>query len=114
MGAFGTAFALTGLFVFVAACMAVCGMALLKACLIDQTLDFGIALAILLALCCATGGVMMSQSTGLIIGWSFLLVAGCALIQPLGEKANKRGLQRLNNEDIEKYKKALEFDPNNS
>jgi len=110
----GTAFALTGLFLLCGFATAVAGAVLLKLWLIDQTLDVGFAIALLFVVFLATGGVMMTKQPILLIGWSFFVVIGCMLLEPLGEKANKRGLARLAEEDIEKYKRTLEFDPNNS
>lgn len=114
LGGVPTAFALATLFLVVGCATAVCGMALVKAWLIDQTLDIGFALAMMLVVCMATGAVMKTQNTTLLVAWSFALVVGCALLQPLGERANRRALKRMNNEDIDKYKRALEFDPNNA
>jgi hypothetical protein len=108
------AFGLATLFLLVGCATAVCGASLMKICLIDQTLDFGFALAILLGICAATGGLMMTKNVSLLLAWCLVLVVACALIEPLGNSANKRALKRMNEEDIEKFKRAIEFDPNNS
>jgi tetratricopeptide (TPR) repeat protein len=89
-------------------------MAVLKTWLIDQTIDFGIALAIILALCCATGGILKTQNQTWIVAWAFALVVCCTLLQPLSTHMNQRALNRMHNDDIEKYRKALEFDPSNA
>jgi tetratricopeptide (TPR) repeat protein len=94
--------------------MAACGCVLLKAWLVDQTLDAAVAVALLGALCFLTASVMYFNNPAFNLIWSLILVTGCSLLGPLSMASNKRALNRIRRADIEKYLHNLQFDPLNA
>ncbi|NCO90279.1 MAG: hypothetical protein COZ06_12240 [Armatimonadetes bacterium CG_4_10_14_3_um_filter_66_18] len=95
-------------------CMAIPGLVLVNAWLVNKSIGGGTALCLMVAL----GGMF-----GMIIGnWgkpvSFVLLAllllSCALSPWVAARLDKAGLARLDNEDMRKYQLALQHDPKNA
>ncbi|MCS6861640.1 MAG: tetratricopeptide repeat protein [Abditibacteriales bacterium] len=107
-------FAIGLLLVLVVVGMTVPFLMILHAWIVEESLNTGLALAALGALLIFPFVIWQTQGTI----WMFLgvagMVAGCAALPYLSAQRDKCLLNRLREEDIAKYRRAIEFDPKNA
>jgi hypothetical protein len=89
-------------------------MAIIKAWLVDGTLDFGMAMLALVTLFALLGLIWSSQGTVWMLVFVVILLGACIGMPFLGGLLNARSLKALDNEDITKYRRAIEHDPDNA
>ena len=89
-------------------------MAILRAWLVDGTLDFGIAMFAIVMLLSLLGLTWSSQGTVWMLVFVVLLLSACIALPFLGSLLNARSLKALDSEDITKYRRAIEHDPDNA
>ena len=110
----GSTFAIGLLLVLVVIGIVIPFLIILNAWMVEQTLNTGLALAALGALLIFPFLIWQTQGTP----WMFLcvagVVAGCAALPRLNAQTDKRILDRMRNEDIAKYQRAIQFDPKNA
>ena len=94
--------------------MAIPVMFIVKAWIVDATLDAGMAIGTLLALFILVAFTFQSQGTvWMYVG--IVALVGCAIGIPLLAGQSDQGeLKRQRDEDIQKYQSAIAFDPRNA
>ncbi|HEX8235317.1 MAG TPA: hypothetical protein VF600_05130 [Abditibacteriaceae bacterium] len=89
-------------------------MAIIKAWLVDGTLDFGMAILALVTLFVLLGLIWSSQGTIWMLVFVVLLLGACIALPFLGGLLNTRSMKALDDEDITKYRRVIEHDPDNA
>ena len=88
--------------------------AILRAWIVDNTLDAGFAIGLVVAQVC--GVAMLLNSRGLtsafVVGAAMLLA--CAVLPFLWLQLEKRSLKQLETEDLTRLRNAIAFDPENA
>lgn len=111
----GNAFLTVGLWTITGMLVSIPVLMILKACIVDGTLDAGPAFMAILVILTLVGGVWSNtQSTGMMLLCVVLLLGGCVAAPLLGLRGGKRAMQAMDDEDISKYRRAIEMDPNNA
>jgi len=108
------AFELILLFLLLMAGVAIPLFAILKAWVVDQTMGAGAALSSLLALFVLAGFTWSHQGTGWMFAGLGAMVVGCAALPVLATQTNRHTVNRLRDEDILKFQRAISHDPNNA
>lgn len=110
----GNAIAAGLLVVLVVIGIAVPFLLILNAWMVEQTLNPGLALSALAALLILPFAIWQTQGTI----WMFLCIAvvtgGCAALPFLHTQVDKRARSHMRDEDIAKYRRAIQFDPKNA
>ena len=88
-------------------------MAIGRAWIVDGTMDSATAIASLVAIFVLIAFIWNTQGTLWMFVGIAALVGGSMGLPLLGVQSEKRAAKRLLNEDIEKYQRAIEFDPSN-
>ncbi|HVF11332.1 MAG TPA: tetratricopeptide repeat protein [Abditibacteriaceae bacterium] len=101
------------LFLLVVIGIAMPVMAIGRAWIVDGTMDAGVAIASLVAIFCLIGFIWNSQGTIWMFVGIATLIGGSIGLPLLGAYGEKRAKKNLLNEDIENYRRAIEFDPGN-
>lgn len=89
-------------------------LAVLRYWLVENTLETGAALGVLLAILVGTGMVVKSASLLLMMLWIFVLVGGSVGLPLLSAWGEKAELRQSYEDDIRKYKAALAHDTSNA
>jgi tetratricopeptide (TPR) repeat protein len=110
----GNPFFMTGSWVILGLLIAIPILAIIRACLVDGTLEFGFAFAGIMGILCLLGLAWQSQGSGLMLLWVALLLVVCLGVPLLGTVQSKRHMRQIDNEDIAKYRAAIDRDPNNA
>lgn len=110
----GAAFVLPIIVVVCSLCVAVPALVIINAWLIDKTIEFGTACIGLCALLGAFALIIKFFGQPLSFIVLALLVGTCLLSPRLANRWEKRGLARMDEEDIDKYLLAIASDPKNA
>ncbi len=94
--------------------MAIPVMFILKAWMVDATLDAGVALGLLFGMFALTGFIWQTQGTVWMVLGIAALVGCCIGLPFLAGGSDRQELRRMRDEDIEKYQRAIAFDPRNA
>lgn len=94
--------------------MALPTLFLLKAAIVDQSLDTGVALVGILTVFVCLGLAWRLQGTIWMFVILIALLGGCMVLPYLGAAGTRREMHAMDNEDIAKYQAALQHDPNNA
>jgi tetratricopeptide (TPR) repeat protein len=101
--------------------MAIVGMLLsipvgliIKAWLVDGTLEGGFALGAILILMILFGLTWTSQGSGMMLLFLFLLLTASFGLPILGSRWEKKAQKQLDDGDIQKFRAAIERDPKNA
>jgi ribosomal protein L40E len=89
-------------------------MMILRAWLVEGTLDFGMAMFSIVMLLALLGLTWNSQGTVWMLVFVVLLLGACIALPFLGGMLNARSMKVLEDEDITKYRRAIEHDPDNA
>jgi len=88
-------------------------MAILRAWIVDQTMDGGVAIVTLGTIFLLIAFIWKAQGTLWMFVGIAALVGGTIGFPLLGSHSEKRAAKGLLNEDIEKFQRAIAFDPRN-
>jgi tetratricopeptide (TPR) repeat protein len=89
-------------------------LSVLRYWLVENTLDTGPALGVLLTILIGTGAVVKSASPLLMIFWILLLIGGSVGVPMASEWFEKAELREGFEDDIQKYKNAIVRDASNA
>lgn len=114
MGAYGTAIfggvgmAILGLVVSIPILM------IIKSWLVDGTLDAAVACGMIGAVLCLFGATWAAQGTFWMLVFVALLIGGCIFIPIWCTRQEKIDFKELRDDDMDRYRRAIEFDPQNA
>jgi tetratricopeptide (TPR) repeat protein len=89
-------------------------LSVLRYWLVENTLDTGPAMGVLLAILVGTGGVVKSASPLLMIFWILLLIGGSVGGPMISQRYENAELRESYEDDIQKYKNAIVRDTSNA
>ncbi len=111
---FGSALSLVMVVVTCSLCVAIPGLVIVNAWLVNKSIGGGMACCLMIGLVGVFGMIMGNWGKPASFILLALLLLACALSPRVAARWEKAGLARLDNEDIRKYQLALEHDPRNA
>ncbi len=87
---------------------------ILRAWLVDGTLEAHFALAALGLVMGLVGVTWAAQGTGWALFCVAMLIGGCVVLPLLGARMNSNAMRGMKEDDLAKYRNAISIDPNNA
>lgn len=110
----GSAFLTPIVWLFIAMLVSVPLLAIVRATVVDGTLDWGIGIALFLGLMCGAGMVLASGGAGFAVVAGIVLMLACGAWPVVSKYGDRKIVKKLRDDDVERFESAIQFDPSNA
>ncbi len=110
----GSAFLTPVVWLFIALLVSFPLLAIVRATVVDGTLDWGIGIALFLGVMCGAGMILSSGGAGIAVLAGVVLMLACGAAPFITKLADRQTSHKLRDEDIERFESAIQFDPTNA